>query len=111
MRRLYPFCALALLSACSPNSAQPDANSSAALKPVQMNEARFRDDIKNLSSDEFEGRAPTTQGEKLTLDYLSKAFAEMGLKGGYQGSFLQPVPMVSYTADEAQQVTLNSCSK
>ena len=106
MRRLYPFCALALLSACSPNSAQPDANSSAALKPVQMNEARFRDDIKNLSSDEFEGRAPTTQGEKLTLDYLSKAFAEMGLKGAYQGSFLQPVPMVSYTADEAQQVTL-----
>lgn len=106
MRRLYPFCALALLSACSPNSAQPDANSSAALKPVQMNEARFRDDIKNLSSDEFEGRAPTTQGEKLTLDYLSKAFAEMGLKGAYQGSFLQPVPMVSYTADEAQRVTL-----
>lgn len=106
MRRLYPFCALALLSACSPNSAQPDANSSAALKPVQMNEARFRDDIKNLSSDDFEGRAPTTQGEKLTLDYLSKAFAEMGLKGAYQGSFLQPVPMVSYTADEAQQVTL-----
>lgn len=106
MRRLYPVCALAMLSACSPNSAQPDANSSAALKPVQMNEARFRNDIKNLSSDEFEGRAPTTQGEKLTLDYLSKAFTEMGLKGAYQGSFLQPVPMVSYTADEAQQVTL-----
>ena len=106
MRRLYPVCALAMLSACSPNSAQPDANSSAALKPVQMNEARFRNDIKNLSSDEFEGRAPTTHGEKLTLDYLSKAFAEMGLKGAYQGSFLQPVPMVSYTADEAQQVTL-----
>lgn len=106
MRRLYPFCALALLSACSPNSVQPDANNSAALKPVQMNEARFRNDIKALSSDEFEGRAPTTQGEKLTLDYLSKAFTEMGLKGAYQGSFLQPVPMVSYTADEAQQVTL-----
>ncbi|MCL1121665.1 M28 family metallopeptidase [Shewanella seohaensis] len=106
MRRLYPVCALAMLSACSPNSAQPDANSSAALKPVQMNEARFRDDIKNLSSDEFEGRAPTTHGEKLTLDYLSNAFAEMGLKGAYQGSFLQPVPMVSYTADEAQQISL-----
>lgn len=112
MRPLYPFCALALLSACSPHSAQPDANSSAALKPVQavqpvqMNEARFRNDIKNLSSDEFEGRAPTTRGEKLTLDYLSNAFAEMGLKGAYQGQFLQPVPMVSYTADEAQQVTL-----
>lgn len=106
MRRLYPLCALALLSACSPHSAQPDTNNSAALKPVQMNEARFRNDIKALSSDEFEGRAPTTHGEKLTLDYLTKAFTEMGLKGAYQGSFLQPVPMVSYTADEAQQVTL-----
>ncbi|MFB2732657.1 M28 family metallopeptidase [Shewanella mangrovisoli] len=106
MRRLYPVCALAMLSACSPNSAQPDANSSAALKPVQMNEARFRNDIKNLSSDEFEGRAPTTHGEKLTLDYLSKAFAEMGLKGAYQGSFLQPVPMVSYTAYDVQQISL-----
>ncbi|MCK7629760.1 M28 family metallopeptidase [Shewanella sp. JNE10-2] len=106
MRRLYPLCALALLSACSPHSAQPDTNNSAALKPVQINEARFRNDIKALSSDEFEGRAPTTHGEKLTLDYLTKAFTEMGLKGAYQGSFLQPVPMVSYTADEAQQVTL-----
>lgn len=90
----------------APYLAQPDTNNSAALKPVQMNEARFRNDIKALSSDEFEGRAPTTHGEKLTLDYLTKAFTEMGLKGAYQGSFLQPVPMVSYTADEAQQVTL-----
>ncbi|MCU7963268.1 M28 family metallopeptidase [Shewanella sp. SW32] len=107
MRRLYPLCALAILSACSPNSSQPDDNSTLAeLKPVQFNEARFRNDIKALSSDEFEGRAPTTHGEKLTLDYLTKAFTEMGLKGAYQGSFLQPVPMVSYTADEAQQVTL-----
>ena len=101
MRRLYPLCALAMLSACSPNASQPDGNSTLAeLKPVQFNEARFRNDIKALSSDEFEGRAPTTHGEKLTLDYLTKAFTEMGLKGAYQGSFLQPVPMVSYTADE-----------
>ncbi|MEM6186915.1 M28 family metallopeptidase [Shewanella vaxholmensis] len=107
MRRLYPLCALAMLSACSPNSSQSDGNSTLAeLKPVQFNEARFRNDIKALSSDEFEGRAPTTHGEKLTLDYLTKAFTEMGLKGASQGSFLQPVPMVSYTADEAQQVTL-----
>ncbi|MGL5047774.1 MAG: peptidase M28, partial [Shewanella sp.] len=107
MRRLYPLCALAMLSACSPNASEPDGNSTLAeLKPVQFNEARFRNDIKALSSDEFEGRAPTTRGEKLTLDYLTNALTEMGLKGAYQGRFLQPVPMVSYTADEAQQVTL-----
>ena len=107
MRRLYPLCALAMLSACSPDTSVPDStNTLAELKPVQFNEARFRNNIKTLSSDEFEGRAPTTHGEKLTLDYLTKAFTDMGLKGAYQGSFLQPVPMVSYTADEAQQVTL-----
>ncbi|SUI64528.1 M28 family metallopeptidase [Shewanella morhuae] len=107
MLRLSPLCALAMLSACSPNTSVPDGTSALAeLKPVQFNEARFRNDIKTLSSDEFEGRAPTTHGEKLTLDYLTKAFTDMGLKGAYQGSFLQPVPMVSYTADEAQQVTL-----
>ncbi len=103
MRRLSPFCALAILSACSPNATLEADN---ALTPIHINEARFRNDIKNLSSDEFEGRAPTTQGEKITLDYLSKAFADMGLKGAYQGSFLQPVPMVSYTAEETQQITL-----
>ena len=107
MLRLSPLCALAMLSACSPNTSVPDGTSALAeLKPVQFNEARFRNDIKTLSSDEFEGRAPTTHGEKLTLDYLTKAFTDMGLKGAYQGSFLQPVPMVSYTADEAQRVTL-----
>ena len=107
MRRLYPLCALAMLISCSPDTSVPDSTSALAeLKPVQFNEARFRNDIKTLSSDEFEGRAPTTHGEKLTLDYLTKAFTDMGLKGAYQGSFLQPVPMVSYTADEAQQVTL-----
>ena len=107
MLRLSPLCALAMLSACSPNTSVPDGTSALAeLKPVQFNEARFRNDIKTLSSDEFEGRTPTTHGEKLTLDYLTKAFTDMGLKGAYQGSFLQPVPMVSYTADEAQQVTL-----
>ena len=102
MRLLLSACALATLSACSQHPAQTQTLDSAP----QFNEVRFRQDIQNLSSDKFEGRAPTTQGETLTLDYLSKAFAAAGLKGANGGSYLQAVPMVSYTASEDQQINL-----
>jgi Zn-dependent M28 family amino/carboxypeptidase len=121
MRSLYPLWAAALLSACSPNEpaathadsdqASTEMAGSQTAQPAgsgmaEFDEARFRRDIKTLSSDAFEGRAPTTRGERLTLDYLGKAFSDAGLIGAYEGSFLQPVPMVSYTASEEQQITL-----
>ncbi|MCG9711597.1 M28 family metallopeptidase [Shewanella insulae] len=102
MRFALPTCALVLLSACSQHAPQLTSEEQAPA----FNEARFRLDIQTLSSDKFEGRAPTTQGEALTLDYLSKAFAAAGLVGANDGSFLQPVPMVSYTASESQTITL-----
>ncbi|MFC1519128.1 M28 family metallopeptidase [Pseudomonadota bacterium] len=111
MKKILPLCALTLLSACSQQST--DTNQSlqsqqlaSETSTITFDEARFRQDIKTLSSDEFEGRAPTTHGEKSTLDYLTAAFEEMGLQGAYQGSYLQPVPMVSYTASEQQAVSL-----
>ncbi|WP_282110862.1 M28 family metallopeptidase [Shewanella algicola] len=107
MKRWFPFCAIALLSACNGDDAST-ITPIAQVAPISVSfdEQRFRSDIKTLSSDKFEGRAPTTLGEKLTLDYLSAAFKEMGLSGAVNGSYLQPVPMVSYTASEQQQVSL-----
>ncbi|MCT8986862.1 M28 family metallopeptidase [Shewanella phaeophyticola] len=107
MKRWFPFCAVALLSACNGDDAST-ITPIAQVAPISVSfdEQRFRADIKTLSSDKFEGRAPTTLGEKLTLDYLSAAFKEMGLSGAVNGSYLQPVPMVSYTASEQQQVSL-----
>jgi Zn-dependent M28 family amino/carboxypeptidase len=53
--------------------------------------------VKKLSSDEFEGRAPASKGEKLTIDYLVDSFTKLGLKpGNPDGTFLQKVPLVSY---------------
>lgn len=114
MRLLLPLSALALLSACSQNPSQsptqiPEVDpqtDSASVTQVSFDEVQFREDIKTLSSDEFEGRAPTTRGEKLTLDYLTHAFKAMGLTGANKGDYLQAVPMVSYTASEAQEVNL-----
>ncbi|MGS0682789.1 M28 family metallopeptidase [Shewanella sp. 125m-7] len=99
MRSVLSICALAILSACS----QHPSNVNKAIE-VTFDESRFRQDIKTLASDEFEGRAPTTKGEQLTLEYLSDAFANMGLQKPNGKDYLQAVPMVTYTASEQQTI-------
>lgn len=70
---------------------------------------------KVLSSDEYEGRAPGTKGEELTVNYLVDQFKKIGLKpGNPNGTYIQKVPLVGITASPAplvfkkgsQQVTL-----
>ena len=59
----------------------------------------MKEDVRVLSSDEFEGRSPGTPGEEKTLAYLAKRFAEAGLQPGNNGSWFQDVPLVEITAD------------
>jgi Zn-dependent M28 family amino/carboxypeptidase len=59
-----------------------------------------------LSSDSFGGRAPSTEGERLTLEYLTREFSALGLEPGNHGSFLQEVPLVEITADPAMSLHL-----
>ncbi len=54
---------------------------------------------KTLSSDEFEGRAPTTPGEDKTIGYVAGRFAAAGLKPANKGSWFQTVPLVEITAN------------
>ena len=59
--------------------------------------------IKVLSSDEFEGRAPATKGEELSVAYLTEQFRHIGLKpANPDGTFVQKVPLVGSTASEVQ---------
>ncbi len=52
---------------------------------------------KILASDEFEGRAPGTTGEILTVDYITKIYRQLGLEpGNPDGSFVQQVPLYGY---------------
>ena len=52
--------------------------------------------IKVLSSDEFEGRAPGTRGESLTVEYLTGEFKKLGLSpGNPDGTYVQPVPLIA----------------
>jgi Zn-dependent M28 family amino/carboxypeptidase len=56
--------------------------------------------VQVLGSDEFGGRAPSSPGEDLTIQYLTEQFARLGLEpGGTDGGWTQEVPLVSITAD------------
>ena len=52
-----------------------------AATPV-FDPARISADVRELSSDAYEGRSPTTAGERRTIAYLSAALAEAGVQPG-----------------------------
>ena len=55
---------------------------------------------KVLASDEYEGRAPGSRGEELTVNYIIDQFKKVGLKpGNTDGAYIQNVPLVGITAD------------
>ena len=54
--------------------------------------------IQQLSSDEFEGRAPGTEGGAKTVTYLIDQFRSLGLEPGNPDvTYVQPVPLVGIT--------------
>jgi Zn-dependent M28 family amino/carboxypeptidase len=66
------------------------ADSSSPIDPARLSAA-----VKTLASDEFQGRAPGTPGEALTIAYLIDQFRSLGLKpAGDKGSWTQAVPLV-----------------
>ena len=57
---------------------------------------------KVLSSDEYQGRAPGTKGEDLSVAYIEDQFKKIGLKpGNADGTYIQKVPLVGITANPA----------
>src|SRR5262245_43969391 len=63
---------------------------------------RIRADVKNLSSDRFEGRGIGTLGEERTIDYIASAFKKAGLQpAGERGTYFQTVPLVGVTTGKS----------
>ena len=90
-------------------------SASAATAPT-FDAARMAQDVKILSSDEFEGRAPNTVGETKTVDYLIARFKAAGLKpggalsGGKRG-WTQDVPLGRFEIKGPVTLTLNDGKK
>ena len=69
-------------------------------------DGRLRYWISTLSSDEFEGRAPGTEGGQLTKNFISKTFQDFDLDP-VDGSYFVDVPASEITLKDSSYLTLS----
>src|SRR5436190_15768199 len=95
MRRVAVFFIASL--AC----AQPNRSRLAeGFDSIQVN--RIKADLTFLSSDALEGRRSLERGSEVAIQWIASEFAKSGLKPLTGDSFLQPVPLIEFTADREQ---------
>lgn len=71
------------------------ATSAPAQTPNPISPARLSADVRVLASEEFQGRAPGTAGERVTIDWLITQLRIIGLEpAGTDGGWTQTVPLV-----------------
>src|SRR5712692_8268708 len=105
-RIILPFLAAVGLVACSGADRVPIGQ----LPAIDVDAVLAHTNV--LSSDAFEGRAPGTKGETLTVGYLIDEFRKVGLKpGNTDGTFVQKVPLVGITPSPAPLVFGGGASK
>ncbi len=99
----------AVLACASPALAKPAPVPS--VTPVQVSQITLETMVAKLSSDEFEGRGPSTAGEEKTVAYLIERFKAAGLQPGNKGSWTQDVPMVEVTATSVTGLAVTGGAK
>ncbi len=94
----FPLLAALLLAACSSRAARGDDASGLAPALASLSAEELMAHVRVLASDAFEGRAPGTAGERKTVEYLTRAFRDLGLEpGNPDGSYVQRVPLLGHT--------------
>lgn len=102
LKHFAPAVALLLLS----TTAQAAPPRKAAAAPA-IAVTTLKTVTRTLSSDAYEGRAPTTRAEAKTINYIADRFAKAGLKPGNKGRWFQQVPLVEITADSAMTLKVS----
>ena len=93
--------------ACGGTESTPTNRSAAQeMKAPAIDANLLLNHIKVLAADEFEGRAPGSKGEELTVAYLTEQFKKVGLQpGNPDGTYVQKVPLVGITPDANVSLT------
>lgn len=92
------------LASCNSEPATPDDQDGL----TQLSADSLAKNIATLSSDDFTGRKPFTEGETKTINYLKEKFAAVGLEPGNGNSYLQEVPMVRIKTSPAATMDVSS---
>jgi Zn-dependent M28 family amino/carboxypeptidase len=97
--------AIAVALVASIMTAAPKKAAPSVAAPPQLARAmklltapELRADIRFLSDDLLEGRAPGTPGDELAMKYIAARFEALGLEpAGDNGTFIQKVPLIGVT--------------
>lgn len=103
--------ALAACATADQGAATP-ATDIAAFQHPPLSADALLEHVRVLASDEFEGRAPGSEGERLTVEYLERAYAAAGLQPGVtlpngQRSWVQETTLVAATLTNTPTLTLS----
>jgi hypothetical protein len=90
---------LALLFVTALLYAQPPARLQTGYDSIRP--ASLKADLTFLSSDSLEGRLSLQRGSEIAIQWIASEFGKAGLKPLVGDSYLQPVPLIEYTADRA----------
>jgi len=77
--------------------AQPPARVQTGYDSIRA--SRLKADLTFLSSDALEGRRSLERGSEVAIQWIASEFAKAGLKPAAGDSYLQPVPLIEFTAD------------
>ncbi len=113
MRRACALIAVVTLAGCAAKPPQPPVPPTRLqVTPPAITADAVLQHVKVLASDEYEGRAPGTKGEELSVAYIADQFAKAGLKpGNTDGSYIEKVPMVGITAEPDAALTFQKGAK
>lgn len=111
IRRILAVAAVAALAACNVAVDEAQGDPSLDIPEIEVPDISIdtiRDATRMLSSDEFEGRLPGTEGEVKTLAYLVEQFEQAGLEPGNDGSWFQDVPLIEITGRDFAPLTVEA---
>jgi len=100
------------LAGCATSDQPAPATDIAAFQHAPLSAEALLEHVRVLASDEFEGRAPGTNGERLTIEYLERAYAAAGLQPGVTlpdgtRSWRQETTLVAATLTNTPTLTLS----
>ncbi|MEJ0104951.1 MAG: hypothetical protein WDO19_21425 [Bacteroidota bacterium] len=108
-KKLFLSLSLISLGLVSCNTGQPGSNENDGLTVFSTDSLAKH--IAALSSNDFLGRKPFSEGEIKTIDYLTEEFKAAGLEPGNGDSYIQDVPMVKITTDASPQMEVKSANE
>ncbi len=90
---------------------QPQAENDFEKAASEISITKMHQHIETLSSDAFGGRAPASEGEIKTIEYIIDQFKELGVEPGNGDSYVQEVPLVEIESDVQKTMQIKLTGK